>query len=244
MSKGFFINFEGIDGTGKTTQLNLLADKLKAAGHEILMTKLPGDTVTIGGKEVQLGSNIGHQVRQMLFFKPNSHNLAPGVADMLLLADFIQATEEVIKPALAAGKVVLCDRYADSQFAYSIQKTTPAWANDMFYERYTTIPNLTILLTGDAHFLSSRTKSRTGTEAGKQDGKAWNGPDMQSRIDAAYKLQLGPLKRTVIVHVGENDSVEYIHDRIWGAVAYKLRDPELTSSDRPLYYETLAVARR
>ncbi|MDX1662331.1 MAG: dTMP kinase [Candidatus Promineifilaceae bacterium] len=100
-----FITFEGPDGSGKTTQIAMLAAHLKQQGISVVTTREPG------------GTRIGDQVRGCLH---DVHNTAMmPVAEILLYsASRAQLVGEVIRPALAAGKVVLCDRYADSTIAY------------------------------------------------------------------------------------------------------------------------------
>ncbi len=100
-----FITLEGPDGSGKTSQLPLLADALRREGYGVLTTREPG------------GTSIGDQIRQVLFDLTNK-KMNPRSEILLFQASRAQLVEEVIRPALASGKVVLCDRYADSTLAY------------------------------------------------------------------------------------------------------------------------------
>jgi dTMP kinase len=100
-----FISFEGPDGSGKSSQIPDLADKLQKAGYEVLLTREPG------------GTEIGDQVRKVLFDMLNNA-MHPRSETLLFLASRAQLVEEVIRPALAEGKIVLSDRYADSTLAY------------------------------------------------------------------------------------------------------------------------------
>ena len=104
MKKGLFITFEGADGCGKTTQLNLLADYLKSKGHEVLITREPG------------AKGLGEKIREILL------NYDGVVSDrcesFLFLADRAQHVDTIINPAIAEGKIVLCDRHTDSSVAY------------------------------------------------------------------------------------------------------------------------------
>lgn len=104
LKKGYFITFEGIDGCGKTTQIELLDNWLKNLGKETLLTLEPG------------GSNLGKDLRQILlhYEKP----VADTAEMFLYLADRAQHVNNVIMPALCEGKIVLCDRYTDSTAAY------------------------------------------------------------------------------------------------------------------------------
>ena len=106
---GFFITFEGSEGGGKTTQVALLAEALRARGHDVVETREPG------------GTPIGQTLRQLLL-RPHTgapaDTLAPRAELLLMLADRAQHIHEVILPGLHAGRIVLCDRYADSTTAY------------------------------------------------------------------------------------------------------------------------------
>lgn len=198
-SSGLFVSFEGIDGSGKTTCLGLVAERLRAANVPVLVVKLPGEEVD--GETV--GSDIGKGLRQLLWFEPSTKGMAPGVADLLLLADHVQVTERVIKPALEDGMVVLCDRYTDSQVAYSAHpsKRSPPWAME-FYERLATLePDLTLLLLSDPETAWSRSKARAGQDGARQAGKAWEGLEAQAVIQSHYERGLRGLSRTCLIHV-------------------------------------------
>lgn len=103
--KGLFITFEGIDGCGKSTQTALCREWLEGMGREVLMVREPG------------GTKIGEKIRELLLDKKNS-SMAPMTELFLFEAARAQIVEETIKPAIASGKVVICDRFFDSSFAY------------------------------------------------------------------------------------------------------------------------------
>jgi dTMP kinase len=139
MDRGLFATFESIDGLGKTTQFKLLGAALKNLGFSVFMTKEPGDT--------SMGSNIGAGIRELVFKNPTTLKMRPGVADMLFLADHVQTSGDVAEH-VAKGDIVLCDRYADSQFAYAASPTKqcPEWALRYYREQYGIEPDITILL--------------------------------------------------------------------------------------------------
>ena len=103
--RGKFITFEGLDGTGKSTQMRRLAAVLRAAGHKVVETREPGGTAT------------GEKIRRVLLDSGTSE-LAPLAEMALMFASRAQHIAEVIEPGLAAGNVVLCDRFTDSTEAY------------------------------------------------------------------------------------------------------------------------------
>jgi dTMP kinase len=100
-----FISFEGVEGSGKTTQIHLLAGHLKNLGKTCVVTREPG------------GCPIADQIRHILLH-PASHGLVPMAELLLYAAARAQHVEEIIKPALSAGHIVLCDRYIDATLAY------------------------------------------------------------------------------------------------------------------------------
>lgn len=103
--RGKFITFEGLDGTGKSTQLRKLASSLRAAGHSVVETREPGGTAT------------GEKIRRILL-DSKTVDLGSGTEMALMFASRAQHLSEVIEPALADGKIVLCDRFTDSTEAY------------------------------------------------------------------------------------------------------------------------------
>jgi len=102
--RGRFISFEGIDGSGKSTQLAMLADALRGRGFDVLTTREPG------------GTPLGKRLRQT--FLETEETIAPLAELLLFAADRAQHVEFLIKPALDEGKIIISDRYADATFAY------------------------------------------------------------------------------------------------------------------------------
>jgi dTMP kinase len=102
---GLFVVLEGGDGAGKSTQLARLAAWLRETGHDVVVTYEPGDT------------SLGGTLRTLLL-DPASGDVSPRAEAMLYAADKAQHVYEVVRPALDAGKIVVCDRYVDSMIAY------------------------------------------------------------------------------------------------------------------------------
>jgi dTMP kinase len=102
--QGKFITFEGIDGSGKSTQLRMLASDLRLKGYNVLTTVEPG------------GTPLGRRLREA--FLETEENVSPMAELLLFAADRSQHVELLIKPSLAEGKIVISDRYADSTFVY------------------------------------------------------------------------------------------------------------------------------
>ena len=109
MPRGYFITFEGLDGSGKTTHLRRLASTLESEGHQVVTLRQPG------------GTALGDRIRGVLLDSKSEAALgpiAPAAEMALMFADRAQAISRIILPALNAGRIVLCDRYTDSSEAY------------------------------------------------------------------------------------------------------------------------------
>lgn len=102
---GLFITLEGPEGAGKTTNREFLAERLRTAGHEVLLTREPG------------GTPLAERIRELLL-APSDEPMATDTELLLMFAARAQHLDQVIRPALVAGKVVLCDRFTDATYAY------------------------------------------------------------------------------------------------------------------------------
>jgi dTMP kinase len=154
-----FITLEGPEGSGKTSQTPLLAEFLTAKGHRVVTTREPG------------GTDIGNQVRQVLTRMENTA-MQPRTEILLFLAARAQLVEELIRPELAQGSIVLCDRYADSTLAYQGYGHGLDLALLRQFLNFATgslWPDLTLLLDIDAE---------EGLRRRKRSGGEWN------RLDA------------------------------------------------------------
>jgi dTMP kinase len=160
---GLFITFEGPDGCGKSTQIAPLADYLRTKGHEVYTTREPG------------GTEISDQVRQIIMAMKNT-SMHPRTELLLFLSARAQLVEEVIRPRLAAGEVVISDRYGDSTLAYQGYGhgvDRDVIRNLLSFATGGLIPDLTLLLDVDAE---------TGLLRRQTGGGEWN------RLDA-YQLE-------------------------------------------------------
>jgi dTMP kinase len=102
MTRGRFITFEGIDGAGKSTQIAFLAEHLRARGHDVLLTREPG------------GTELGEKLRALVLHEA----MDARTETLLVFAARAEHLARVIRPALAAGRWVVCDRFTDATFAY------------------------------------------------------------------------------------------------------------------------------
>jgi dTMP kinase len=162
--RGKFITFEGLDGTGKSTQMRKLASALRAAGHKVEETREPG------------GTAAGEKIRRVLLDSA-TEGLSPFAEMALMFASRAQHIAEVIQPALEHGQVVLCDRFTDSTEAY--QGGGRKLGSEVVLELHRVLcgglqPDLTILLDSDPAMSLGRARrrnQRASHGAGKHAGK-------------------------------------------------------------------------
>ncbi len=175
MSRGLFITLEGLDGSGKTTQVKRLSSWMQKRGVVPVITRQPGGTAT------------GDRIRELLL-DSRLAGLAPMTEMALMFADRAQAIAEVIEPALAAGKTVLCDRFTDSTEAY--QGGGRELGSELVLEMHRLIcgglqPDLTLLLLPPLDKSLERARRRNDRVAEK------NGPD-ESRFETRAGRLLPP----------------------------------------------------
>ena len=149
MTRGLFITFEGGDGSGKSTQIALLRDWLLQAGYDVILTREPG------------GTQISEKIRELIL-DPDNQEMADMTEALLYAAARAQLVSQMIKPALAEGKVVICDRFVDSSIAYQAYGRGLGDAVGVIntYAVDGCMPDLTILLRLDPEKGSSRIADR------------------------------------------------------------------------------------
>ena len=219
-AQGLFITFEGPDGSGKTTQVRLLAEWLRHRGVEPVLLRQPGSTP------------LGERIRAMLVDSRGEATLgsiAPLAELALMFADRAQQIAEVIQPALAAGRVVVCDRYTDSSEAY--QGAGRGLGVDRVLAVHRAIcdglqPDLTILLLPDAEKALQRARKRNEQFQREHDGADENrfeaeGEAFFRRVHAAY-LKIAEREPERVLRLGEG-SIEQIATQIRDAVDARLR---------------------
>lgn len=159
-----FISFEGMDGSGKTTQIQLTADYLTTNGYDVLTVREPG------------GTDIGDRIRSILLdHKQGEHDLIPRAELLLFCASRAQLIEQVILPHLQDGGVVLCDRFIDSTYAYQGYGhglNLKALKQIITFATNGLVPDLTFYLNIAPHEGINRRAQ------GSQSGQEWN------RLDA------------------------------------------------------------
>lgn len=162
--KGLFITFEGTEGSGKSTQISLLADYLRSEGRAFTLTREPG------------GTPIGDQVRKILL-DPSNKALDPKAELLLYAASRVQHLAEKIIPALEAGQVVLCDRFSDATLAYQGYGRGLDIEVIRALDRIVTAglhPHLTVLLDLDVVAGLSRARGRNSSSGLEHEGRFEN----------------------------------------------------------------------
>jgi dTMP kinase len=152
--RGLFITFEGPDGSGKSTQARMLAERLRGEGRLVLESVEPG------------GTPIGQQIRRVLL-DPANRELTP-IAEMLLMfAARAQNVEQWILPALSEGKIVISDRFTDSSVAYQGAGRGLGWETVLTIDRiacHGLVPDLTLCIDIDSETGLARALARGGAE--------------------------------------------------------------------------------
>lgn len=206
MTQGSFISFEGGEGAGKSTQIRRLAERLSAAGHDVVVTREPG------------GSPGAEAIRDLLV-NGAADRWSPVTETLLMYASRRDHLERVIRPALAEGKVVLCDRFADSTRAYQgAGGGTPASLIAAMEEHVLngTIPTLTLILDLPAEVGLSRAEARGG--AARFESK---GLDFHQRLRAGY-LEIARQEPERCVVIDADAELDAVTAAIADAVAERL----------------------
>lgn len=171
MGNGAFITFEGIDGSGKSTQLKRLAEALKAAGHDVVVTREPG------------GSEGAEEIRSLVL-EGATDRWSAETEILLFTAARRDHMERTILPALEAGKIVLCDRFADSTRMY--QGLSRGDLRDLVDQLHALMigrePDLTVLIDMDPATGLARAKGRQTSEERFEDF----GQELQNKMRAGF----------------------------------------------------------
>lgn len=189
MKRGYFISFEGMDGSGKSTQIEKLKEYFEDKEYQVILTREPGGTV------------IGEKIRELIL-DPANDGMTAMTEAMLYAASRAQHVSEVIRPAVDSGKVVICDRFVDSSLAYQgcgrgLGECVDV-INDYAVDGY--LPDLTVLLDivpdASTRRITGREKDRIELEKQEFHDAVYRGycdlaerfPDRIARIDASGEI--------------------------------------------------------
>ncbi len=207
--RGIFITFEGTEGSGKSTQISILAETLRALNHSVRILREPG------------GTPIGEEIRHTLKHSNANHAMTPETELLLLNASRAQLVREVIEPALAAGEIVLCDRFYDSSVAYQcFGRGLDAGMVEKIIDIAvgSTRPDLTLLLMVPVDVSETRRVSRQMDSAPARDRMEEADRDFFQRVEDGYKAIAA--KDPGRIHVIDaTQSIESVAKAIWAQTA-------------------------
>ena len=202
MAKGLFITFEGADGCGKSTQMELLAKDLQNKGYEVVLTREPG------------GKGLGEKIRGLLL--NYNGEVSDRCESFLFLADRAQNIDMIVKPAIAAGKIVLCDRHTDSSVAYQ------GYGRGLDIEQINVLNNLaTNGLKPDLTFVFDIDVETSMKRVGKEKDRMESaGKDFHNRVRNGY-LEIAKQEPKRIKVLDATESIEEIHKKVT-EIIYKI----------------------
>jgi dTMP kinase len=209
---GIFITFEGMDGSGKTTQMRRLAERLRGMGRTVMETVEPG------------GPSISAKIRRILLDSANQE-LSPAAELLLYFASRAQNVDERIKPALDRGEIVLSDRFTDSSLVYQ------GYGRGLGAEAVASLeriacrgikPGLTLLVDVDPDFSLARARARNAAEPHCETRMDDQSLEFHRRVYEAYHALAAADPERVKVVNGRAD-IDAIEREIWGIVEPRLR---------------------
>jgi dTMP kinase len=207
MSRGLFITFEGMDGSGKTTQLRLLVERLRAAGCDVVEAVEPG------------GTRIGSHIRRILLDSAN-RDLSPTAELLLYFASRAQNVDEVIQPALAAGKIVISDRFTDSSLVYQGYGRGLGPEVVLSLDRIACrglVPDLTVFVDINASTSLERARARNAVAESDENRFETEAADFHERVRRAYD-QLAA-RESRFRRIDGNRDIDAIAADVWETVS-------------------------
>jgi dTMP kinase len=214
MPRGFFLTFEGLDGSGKSTQLRKLHEWLVRRDEDVVTTRQPG------------GTHLGDRIRSLLLDSRRA-SLDPHAELGLMFSDRAQAIAEVIRPALDRGAIVLCDRYTDSTEAYqgAGRQLGSARVLALHRELCGLDPDLTLLLLPDfdASLARARHRNQTAVAITGKDENRFESLDTAffRRVYDQYRV-IAQREPSRVVAIEGDAGVEAVHRRILSIVEARL----------------------
>ncbi|HEX7359638.1 MAG TPA: dTMP kinase [Bryobacteraceae bacterium] len=206
---GLFITLEGTEGSGKTTQMRLLVDRLRAGGNVVTENREPGAT------------RIGAKIRGILL-DPEYREMAPMTELLMMFASRVQAAEEIVLPALERGEIVVSDRFTDSTLAYQGAARGLGFQTVLELHRLalgSLRPDLTICLAVDVAEGLARARSRNQSHGGQSEARIDEQPlAFHERVREGYN-RIAALEPARFRIVDASGSPPAVAERIWSAIS-------------------------
>jgi dTMP kinase len=215
---GLFVTFEGTEGSGKSTQIQLLANRLIELKRVVLTLREPG------------GTRIGEEIRHILKHSEAGAGMFPETELLLMNASRAQLVREVICPALSGGKVVLCDRYFDSSIAYQVygRDLNPDQAQRMIdFAINNCRPDLTLLLRVPLEVSEARRATRMASSGEEPDRLETENRAFFERVEKGYDA-IAANTATRVRTIEATQSVEQVQAEVWKWVEPLLCSPAIT----------------
>ncbi len=203
MSKGLFITFEGSDGSGKSTHIRLLSEKLRGMGHTVLVTREPG------------GCTISEKIRELVLDREYTE-MTPVAEALLYAAARAQHVAQVIRPALERGEIVISDRYLDSSIAYQ------GYGRELGEDLVRTInaPAIGGLMPDITFFMAVNVRAAQGRIADRDlDRLELAGLNFHERVGAAFERLAQQSDGRMVTIETSTDPKPVVHDRIMQIIA-------------------------
>ncbi len=211
--RGLFITFEGTEGSGKSTQIGLVVERLRSLGHIIRQLREPG------------GTPIGEEIRHTLQHSTANQNMSPEAELLLINASRAQLVRETIRPALEAGEMVVCDRFYDSTIAYQgygrgLDLNRVQAVIDFAVQE--TRPDLTLILHVPISVSEERRRSRQAGGPAQRDRMEEADRSFFERVEEGYRA-IAAAEPERVKWIEATQDIKSIHGQIWWEVERLLR---------------------
>ena len=208
-AQGLFITFEGSEGTGKTTQIQRLANHLENIGREVVISREPG------------GTPLGEDIRHLLKHADSGANMVPRAELLLFAASRAQHVDELIRPNVEQGKVVICDRFLDSTTVYqgvarAIDSDIVATINQVAIA--STLPDLTVLIDLDPEEGFRRIQSRNTEPPDRMEQEHM---DFYKAVRQGYLEEASKHKDRFLVIDG-TQTMDEVEQAIWDGIKERI----------------------
>ena len=217
---GLFVTFEGTEGSGKSTQIQLLAKRLEGLGRKVLSLREPG------------GTALGEEIRHTLKHSAAGAGMCPEAELLLINASRAQLIREVIKPALEEDKIILCDRFLDSSIAYQVYGRgldATQVQRILDFAIVETLPHLTLLLRIPIEVSEERRANRNSPQVADEKRDRFEEQDREffRRVEQGYDA-IAASTDTRVRSLDATRSIDEVHQEVWRWVEALLCTPAIT----------------